>query len=129
MRYNLLMEIKKSIQLTTEPLSHLIEAGESIDFRLDQAVWKDLQTGDLIEFWEDLSGWQTEPADDARKVLVQIKKIYKAPNFLELFEIIESDTEILGSKHSLLEGLRGWWSEKKEVEEGVLAFYVVVIKS
>jgi hypothetical protein len=52
------MNIKKSIQLTTEPLEELLKNGESLDFRLDQAVWQELQIGDYIEFWEDFTGWQ-----------------------------------------------------------------------
>ena len=45
------MNIKKSIQLTTSPLEELIENGESIDFRIDEEAWQDLQTGDHVEFW------------------------------------------------------------------------------
>ena len=122
------MEIKKSIQLTAEPLSSLIEKGESIDFRLDQNVWSSLREGDYIEFWEDFTGWQTEPTDSARRVLVKILKIYKAPTFKELFEVIEKHVTTLGDKDNLLHGLRGWWSEDKETEEGALAFHVSVVE-
>ncbi len=124
--------IKKSIQLTSGPLEELLKNGESLDFRLDQTVWKDLKIGDCIEFWEDFTGWQTEPTEDARKVLVTIKHIYKAPSFTQLFEIIEKDlsgASNLGDKHKLLSGLRDWWSEEKETQEGVLAFHVVVIET
>lgn len=120
------MQIKKSIQCTTEPLEDLIENGESIDFRLDQEVWKDLQIGDYVEFWEDFTGWQTEPSENSRKVVARIEHIYKAPTFKELFEIIEKELSQLGDKKELLSGLRNWWSEDKEVNEGVLAFHVVV---
>ena len=118
------MEVKKSIQLTTEPLEELIKNGESIDFRLDQEAWRDLKVGDHVEFWEDFTGWQKEPTDGARKVIVEIEHIYKAPTFKELFEVIEKDFSRLGDKEALLSGLRSWWSEEKEVNEGALAFHV-----
>jgi ASC-1-like (ASCH) protein len=120
------MNIKKSIQLTTEPLEELLKNGESLDFRLDQAVWQELQIGDYIEFWEDFTGWQKEPAEDARKVVVKIKHIYKAATFNELFDVIEKEFERLGDRDCLLSGLRSWWSEDKEVTEGALAFHVIV---
>jgi ASC-1-like (ASCH) protein len=119
-------EIKKSIQLTSGPLEELLRKGESLDFRLDQEAWQDLREGDHIEFWEDSTGWQTEPTDDARKVIVRIKHIYKAPTFKELFEVIENDISRLGDKEELLSGLRKWWSEDKEIHEGVLAFHVAI---
>ena len=120
------MHIKKSIQLTTAPLEELLEKGESIDFRLDEEAWQDLQTGDHIEFWEDFTGWQKEPTNASRRVVVRIEHIYKAPSFCELFDIIEQDAARLGDKDELLSGLRSWWSEEKETDKGVLAFYVVV---
>lgn len=115
-------------QLTTEPLEELLMNGESLDFRLDQDAWQELETGDFIEFWEDFTGWQTEPTEDARKVTVKIEHIYKAPTFKELFEVIEKKFTRLGNKENLLSGLRSWWSEEKEVNEGVLAFHVKVVK-
>jgi len=123
----LYMNIKKSIQLTSAPLSELIEQGESLDFRLDEPAWKGLEVGDNIEFWEDFTGWQKEPTADARKVVVCIKHIYKAPSFQELFTIIEADGARLENKNKLLVGLRNWWSQEKETTEGVLAFYVAVV--
>lgn len=123
------IEISKSIQLTSGPLEEILMTGESLDFRLDQETWKDLRVGDYIEFWEDFTGWQKEPAENARKVIVQIKHIYKASSFKELFEVIESNSTHIGDKGKLLTGLRSWWSEEKETTEGVLAFHVVLIKS
>ncbi|MAZ56918.1 hypothetical protein CL653_03945 [bacterium] len=120
------MEIKKSIQLTTDPLEELLKNGESLDFRLDQEAWQELKAGDYIEFWEDFTGWQKEPTEDAKKVIVEIKHIYKAPTFKELFEVIEKEFARLGDKDNLLKNLRSWWSEDKEVDEGVLAFHVVL---
>lgn len=120
------MHIKKSIQLTTAPLEELLEKGESIDFRLDEEAWRDLQTGDYIEFWEDFTGWQKEPTEASRRVAVRIEHIYKAPSFRELFDIIEQDFARLGDKDELLSGLRSWWSEEKETDKGVLAFHVVM---
>lgn len=122
------LEIKKSIQLTSEPLSELIRNGESLDFRLDQEAWQGLKVGDYLEFWEDFSGWQTEPTDDARKAVAKIEHIFKAPTFPELFDSIESDFSRLGDKDELLSGLRNWWSEDKEVNEGVLAFHIRLVK-
>ena len=84
------MNIKKSIQLTTEPLNQLLEKGESIDFRLNQAVWQDLQEGDYVEFWEDVTGWQTEPAPDAKKLLLKYKRYIKRlifRNYLKLLKL------------------------------------------
>lgn len=122
------MKVKKSIQLTTNPLEELLKNGESLDFRLNQKVWQALEIGDHIEFWEDFTGWQKEPTEDARKVVVKIEHIYKAPTFRELFEVIENEFTRLGDKENLLSGLRSWWSEEKEVDEGVLAFHVKVVK-
>ncbi|MCA9355169.1 hypothetical protein KC865_01290 [Candidatus Kaiserbacteria bacterium] len=120
------MNIKKSIQLTTSPLEELIQNGESLDFRLDEEAWQELEMGDNIEFWEDFTGWQKEPTDSSRRVVVRIKHIYKAPSFRELFDIIEQDAARLGDKDELLSGLRSWWSEEKETNKGVLAFHVVI---
>lgn len=125
--YSFDMEVKKSIQLTTEPLEELIRKGESLDFRLDQEVWQDLSIGDYIEFWEDFTGRQNKPTNDARKVVVQIEHIYKAPTFKELFDVVEKEFTRLGDKDELLAGLRSWWSEEKEVDERVLAFHVKVV--
>ena len=121
------LPVKKSIQLTTEPLNELIQKGESLDFRLDQEAWKELHAGDHIEFWEDFTGWQTEPDEDARKVTARIENIFKAPTFLELFNSIENEFSRLGDKNELLSNLRSWWSEDKEVKEGVLAFHVKLL--
>ena len=118
------MEIKKSIQSTTEPLEYLLRNGESLDFRLDQDAWRELQVGDHIEYWEDFTGWQKEPTSDARKVIVRIELIYKAPSFVELFEVIGPDLERLEDKAKLLTNLRKWWSEERERGCGTLAFHV-----
>ena len=103
-----------------------MKKGESIDFRLDEEAWRDLHVGDNIEFWEDFTGWQKEPTDASRHVVVRIEHIYKAPSFREIFDIIEQDSARLGDKDELLSGLRSWWSEEKETSKGVLAFHVVV---
>lgn len=122
-----LTDIKKSIQLTTGPFEELLKNGQSLDFRLDQDVWKDLRAGDYIEFWEDATGWQKEPSIDARRAIVQIKHIYRAPSFIALFEAIQKDSISLGDTGKLLGGLRSWWSEDKEVCEGTLAFHVELV--
>jgi len=121
------MEAKKSIQLTTEPFEKLLQRGESLDFRLDQEVWRELQAGDHIEFWEDFTGWQKEPTEDARRAIVRIEHIYKAPSFRELLTIVESEFSRLGDKDELISELRNWWDEEKEMREGVLALHVVLV--
>lgn len=127
--YNLIiMHIKKSIQSTTKPLEDLIQNGESLDFRLDQEIWEDLQVGDYIEYWEDFTGWQKEPAENSRKVIARIEHIYKAPTFGKLFEVIENSFSRLEDKSELLSELRNWWNEEKETSEGVLAFHVIKIQ-
>lgn len=119
------MNVKKSIQLTTGPLEELLRNGESIDFRLDQEAWRNLREGDYIEFWEDFTGWDKAPTEASRKVVVKIKRVYRAPTFKALFVLIEDDLSRLGDKEELLSSLRSWWSEEKEISEGVLAFYVI----
>lgn len=99
-----------------------------MDFRLDQEAWKNLKTGDYIESWEDFTSWQKEPTDESRKVIVRIENIYRAPTFKKLFHVIENEFSRLGDKEQLLSGLREWWSEEREVYEGVLAFHVSVPK-
>jgi len=47
--------IKKSIQCTTEPLEYLLRNKETVDFRLDEDQWQDLNVGDVIEYWEDVT--------------------------------------------------------------------------
>lgn len=121
------MEIKKSIQSTTGPLETLLKNSESLDFRLDQEAWKELRAGDHIEYWEDFTGWQKEPTDDARKIIVRIEHIFKAPTFNELFDAIGEDFERLENRDELLIDLRKWWTEEKEKEFGTLAFYVKVV--
>jgi hypothetical protein len=122
------MYIKKSIQLTTTPLSELLLRGQSLDFRLDEERWRDLEVGHCIEFWEDFTGRQTEPRDDSRRVIVRIAHIYRAATFPEVFDLIEADSERLEDRTTLLAGLRDWWGEYMETKTGVLAFHVVVEK-
>ncbi len=125
--YTQLMEIKKSIQLTTEPLETLLKNGKSLDFRLDQEAWRELQAGDYVEYWEDFTGWQKGPTEDARRVIVRIEKKFLAPTFLELFDVIGKDLERLEDRNALLSNLKKWWTEEKEKEHGTLAFYVKVV--
>ena len=121
-------EISKSIQYTTAPLEELLEQGQSLDFRLDENTWQDLKVGDVIEYWEDFTGWQTEPAANSRKVLAKIVKIYKAPTFPELFSVVEQDLSRLDDTEQLLQELRQWWDEERETKTDVLAFHVQLIK-
>lgn len=121
------MKVKKSIQLTTEPLEQLLQQGESLDFRLDEEAWQDLRVGDHIEFWEDFTGWQKDPAEGARKAVVRIEHIYKAPSFKELLTIIETELSRLGDKDEQIAGLRKWWDKEEEIKEGVLAFHVSLV--
>ena len=114
------------MQLTTGPLDELIQNRESLDFRLDQEAWQDLLPGDYIEFWEDFTGWQKQPADNSRRVLARIEHIYRAPTFKGIFTVIEKDASRLGNREKLLKDLREWWTEEREVDEGVLAFHIIL---
>lgn len=118
------MKIKKSIQLTTEPLNSILENEESIDFRLDEAAWAQLKPGDTIEFWEDFSGWDKKPSDHARKVQVTIKEIFRASSFSQLIDKFPPSFAERGSKDEIISELRRWWTPEKEKEIGVLGFIV-----
>ncbi len=102
------MNIKKSIQLTTKPLEELLAHKESLDFRLDEEAWKDLKTGDHIEFWEDFTGWDQKLSLNSRKAIVEIAAIYKAPTFKELFNLIENNFTKINANEKTLEELRVW---------------------
>jgi ASC-1-like (ASCH) protein len=119
----------KSIQLTTEPLEHLIQQGESIDFRLDEPAWENLKVGDTIEFWEDFSGWDKTPAPNARKVHVQIQEILKARTFNELIDSIPDTFVGRSNKEEILNDLRQWWTSEREKETGVIGWKVQVIST
>ena len=118
------MEIKKHIQSTTGPLEELLEKGENLDFRLDEPNWESLEVGDYIQYWEDFSGWDTEPRNDARRVNAQIIDIIHASDFEDLMEKckqIDFDEE---SKNDTFAHLRKYWSEEAEQNTGALGLYV-----
>ena len=119
--------IKKYVQLTTEPLEALIENGHGIDFRLDEPAWQDIHIGDIIQFWEDLSGWDKKPASNARRVTVRITDIFRAASFSELMENLPEDFAHGANKDSVIQDLRQWWTSEKEKETGVLGWRVTVI--
>ena len=121
---------KKSIQCTTEPLQVLIDQGETIDFRLDQPQWADLRTGDIIEYWEDFTGWQTEPAPNSRTVTVTITDIFRARTFQDLLNHHDLATFFGHDTHDeIIASLRHWWDEEKEIHYGVLGLKVKIIPS
>ena len=69
------------IQLTTSALDELIASGGGVDFRLNQPVWKDIHEGSEILFWEDFTGWQTEPSENSRVGLLRLSlNVCNAPD-------------------------------------------------
>ena len=124
------MQIKKSIQLTTEPLEELIKNGETIDFRLDEPQWQSLNIGDIIEYWEDFTGWQKQPLPNSRKILATIVDIFRVKTFYDLLN--HQDLAIFFGHHNhqeIIQSLRQWWSEDIEAKTGVLGLRVKIIPS
>ena len=122
--------IKKSIQLTTTPFEELLENGEAIDFRLDEPQWADLDVGDIIEFWEDKSGWDKQPSPDSRKILVRIVDIFRAKSFVDIID--DPENAIFFDHHDkddILASLRQWWTESREKHTGVLGLKVQLLPS
>lgn len=120
-------QIKKHIQLTTDPLEILIENGESFDFRLDEPAWENLMVGDTVEFWEDFSGWDKEPSPQSRKVTVKIVEIFRAASFAELIDTLPDSFTRDGTKEDTIATLRQWWTPNREQQTGVLGWRVTVI--
>lgn len=121
------LKIQKHIQLTTAPLEELIEKGESVDFRLDEEVWKNVNVGDAIEFWEDFSGWDKEPSPQSRKVVVRIVEIFRAASFSELIDTLPATFNGDQTKEETISGLRQWWTPEHEQQTGVLGWRIRVI--
>lgn len=121
------MTVKKEIQLTSLPLDTLIKNGESIDFRLDEPVWKNLEQGDVIEFWEDLSGWDKAPSTNSRKVKAKIVEVFRASSFSELIDNLPTSFSTDTPKEEILRDLRQWWTPEKEKQVGVLGWRVIKI--
>lgn len=122
------MIIKKSIQLTSEPFNDLVQNGKAVDFRLDEPQWQGLKINDYIEFWEDFTGWQTEPSPESRKVTVQITDIFRAKSFSDLITFSKKDgffTDV--DSEEITSNLRQWWTEDKEKRAGVLGLKVQLI--
>lgn len=126
----LVMLIKKSIQSTTEPLEELLQKGQRVDFRLDEPQWDDLEIGDTIEYWEDFSGWDTEPAPHARRAKATIIDMFRERSFValmgrqDLATFFEDD-----DVQDTIQSLRCWWTEEKETHYGVLGLLVKLIPS
>ena len=121
------MNIKKSIQLTTEPLETLISNGESVDFRLDEPAWESLVIGDVVEFWEDFSGWDKEPSPESRKVIAEIVEIFRAASFSELIDTLPESFSRDAKKEDTIADLRQWWTPEREKQTGVLGWRVKLI--
>lgn len=121
------MEIKKSIQLTKEPLEYLLKHGETIDFRLDEEAWAELKGGDIIEFWEDFSGWDKQPSAHSRRITVKIEDIIRAHSFAELVDTFPESFTEKGNKDEILSDLRQWWTPEREKQTGVLGFKVKAV--
>lgn len=122
------MIYKKSIQLTSEPMDELLKYGTSIDFRLDEKRWEDLKVDDLIEFWEDFSGWDKEPSQNSRRVPVKILGIFRARSFRELLDDLPDTFVEREDKDTLIKGLRRWWTAEKEKQIGVLGLKIDVLE-
>jgi ASC-1-like (ASCH) protein len=119
------IKIKKLIQCTTGPLQYLIDNGETIDFRLDEATWTDLAIGDHIRYFEDFTGWQTEPAPNSRLVTAQITDIFRVSSFQELIIISKSHGVFQDENpDEIIVNLRKWWTPEKEKTIGVLGWKV-----
>ncbi len=56
------------------------------------------------------------------------RRLYRAATFRLLLDTLESDFARRDDTESIVQGLREWWSEEKEVHEGVLAFHVSIVK-
>ena len=122
--------IKKSIQCTTEPLENLITNGEEIDFRLNEPQWADLQIGDIIEYWEDFSGWDTKPDPNARRIKCQIIDMVREKSFINLMHRQDLATFFKDDdKDEIIASLRQWWTAEKEKTTGVLGLRVKLISS
>ncbi|NQZ85714.1 MAG: hypothetical protein HRU03_08400 [Nanoarchaeales archaeon] len=122
------MEIKKSIQLTTKPLDTLLKDKYSLDFRLDQDVWKIINKGDYLEFWEDFSGYDSKPSKNSRKVIVEVLDIFVSDCFSNLLDDVKDlDYITLGDKSDNLKNFNHWWPREKELKFGVKCFYIKII--
>lgn len=120
-------KVKKSIQLTSQCIDELICEGKNLDFRLDEPQWKNLEIGNVIEFWEDFSGWDKKPCKKSRRVRAQIIDVIQASTFNELMikcEHIEYNEQ---EKEKIFQNLRKYWTIEKENEIGVLGLYVKVV--
>ena len=114
------MPIKKSIQLTTSSLENILSQPISVDFRLDESAWKDLRKNDIIEFWEDFSGWDTEPSKNSRLVKVHIIDILKNTTFDRLIDNLPDGLIPADNKQSTLTNLEKWWSVETQKNKGVI---------
>jgi ASC-1-like (ASCH) protein len=124
-----MMEIKKLIQCTSEPLQYLIDHGQTVDFRLDDDAWKDLEIGDYIRYFEDFTGWQTEPAPNSRLVTAQITDIFRVKSFSELIKISQTHGVFKGENpDDIIKNLRKWWTPEKEQTTGVLGWKVRLLQ-
>lgn len=120
------MQIQDSIQCTSWPLDWYIKNGAWYDFRLDEARWAPLKSWDIIELWEDFSGWDTQPSKASRRVKCKIEAIYRAKNFKELCKLLESEL-LRDGYESLIQDLRKYWSEDKELSTWVLAMKIITL--
>jgi len=120
--------IKKSIQCTTEPLEYLLRNKETVDFRLDEDQWQDLNVGDVIEYWEDVTGWQKEPSAHSRKVQARITEIFRVKSFSDLISLCQNDGLFKDENpDEIVSNLRQWWTEDKEKQVGVLGLKVKIV--
>ena len=122
------MTPRLSIECTTKPFEDYLQNGGGIDFRLDEDRWKILKKGDVIEYWEDFSGWDKSPAPNARKILCIIDDFIRVSSFQELIEKGQS-LGFFGNDNpdDIVSSLRKYWNEDQESKIGVLGLKIKVI--
>ena len=102
--------------------------GGGIDFRLDEPQWEELEVGDIIQYWEDFSGWDKAPAPNARRLNVKITDIFRVPTFQDLIARGKEDGFFRGEDaEDIITGLRRWWTPEREQKNGVLGLKVEVL--
>ena len=75
---------------------------------------------DIIEFWEDFSGWDTEPSKNSRLVKVHIIDILKNTTFDRLIDNLPDGLIPADNKQSTLTNLEKWWSVETQKNKGVI---------
>ena len=83
--------------------------------------------GDVVEFWEDFSGWDKEPSSKSRKVVVKIIETFRAASFSDLIDTLPESFSSTSAKEDTIANLRQWWTPEREEKTGVLGLRIKVI--